>query len=76
MVQIPQIPDIYRKIVLFAVIFIAAILPVFFFVSSKKDTETDLIRIAHLSLINERIADALRRGVNIPLPKNALQFNF
>ena len=69
-------PFPYKKILLFFGIFIAAILPVFFFVSSLKDTDADITRIAHLSLAKERIDDALRRGVNIPLPTNALELIF
>lgn len=76
MINIPQIPDVYKKGLLFTVVLAAAILPVFFFISSKKSTEADLIRIAHLSLIQERVNDALRRGVSIPLPQNALELNF
>jgi|GEM_PF-1469115 len=53
-----------------------AILPVIFFISSLKDTDADITRIAHLSLIKERIDDATRRGVNIPLPVNALTLSF
>lgn len=75
----PQTPESsipYKKIALFGGIFIAAILPVFFFVSSLKDTDADISRIAHLSLTKERIDDAIRRGVNIPLPTNALELIF
>jgi len=53
-----------------------AILPVIFFISSLKDTDADITRIAHLSLIKERLDDATRRGVNIPLPVNALTLSF
>ncbi len=66
----------YKKILLFGGILLAAILPVIFFVSSLKDTDTDITRIAHLSLTKERIDDAIRRGVNIPLPTNALELTF
>jgi hypothetical protein len=58
------------------VVFLAAILPVVFFISSLKDTDADITRIAHLSLTKERIDDAMRRGVNIPLPVNALELSF
>ena len=54
----------------------AAILPVIFFISSVKDTDADITRIAHVSLMKERIDDAMRRGVNIPLPINALTLSF
>lgn len=54
----------------------AAILPVIFFITSLKSTDADITRIAHLSLIKERIDDAVRRGVNIPLPTNALELTF
>jgi hypothetical protein len=66
----------YKKIFLFWVVFLAAILPVVFFISSLKDTDADITRIAHLSLTKERIDDAMRRGVNIPLPVNALELSF
>lgn len=66
-------PLLYKKILLFWLIFFAAILPVIFFVSSMKSNDADITRIAHLSLIKERIDDAMRRGVNIPLPTNALE---
>lgn len=72
----PKKPLPYKKILLFWGIFIAAILPVLFFVSSLKNTDADITRIAHLSLTKERIDDALRRGVNIPLPNNALELTF
>lgn len=84
MEAIPTIPVVvppknglpYKKILLFWGIFIAAILPVIFFVSSLKSTDSDITRIAHLSLTNERIEDALRRGINIPLPTNALELSY
>jgi len=66
----------YKKILLFSGVLLAAILPVIFFVSSLKDTDTDITRIAHLSLTKERVDDAIRRGVNIPLPTNALELTF
>lgn len=66
----------YKKILLFWGVFIAAILPVIFFVSSLRSTDSDITRIAHLSLTNERIDDALRRGINIPLPTNALEMSY
>lgn len=66
----------YNKIILFWAVFIAAILPVIFFVSSLKSTDADITRIAHLSLSKERIDDALRRWVNIPLPTNALELSY
>ncbi len=66
----------YKKILLFWGVFIAAILPVIFFVSSLRSTDSDITRIAHLSLTNERIDDALRRGINIPLPTNALELSY
>jgi len=66
----------YKKILLFWGVFMTAILPVIFFISSLKDTDADITRIAHLSLIKERIDDATRRGVNIPLPVNALTLSF
>jgi hypothetical protein len=66
----------FKKVLLFLAIFVAAILPVFFFVSSLKDTDADISRIAHLSLAKEKIDDAIRRGVNIPLPTNALELIF
>jgi Fibrinogen beta and gamma chains, C-terminal globular domain len=49
---------------------------VIFFVSSLKSTDADITRIAHLSLTKERIDDALRRGVNVPLPNNALELSY
>lgn len=81
MEPIPTIPETvivksalpYKKILLFWAVFLAAILPVIFFISSLKSTDSDITRIAHLSLTKERIDDALRRGVNIPLPTNALE---
>ncbi len=66
----------YKKILFFGGVLIAAILPVVFFISSLKDSDSDITRIAHLSLTKERIDDALRRGVNIPLPTNALELTF
>lgn len=66
----------YKKILLFWGVFIAAILPVIFFVTSLRSTDSDITRIAHLSLTNERIEDALRRGINIPLPTNALEMSY
>lgn len=66
----------YKKIFLFWAVFIAAILPVIFFVSSLKNTDSDITRIAHLSLTKERIDDALRRWVNVPLPTNALELSY
>lgn len=51
----------YKKILLFGVVLVAAILPVIFFVSSLKDSDSDITRIAHLSLTKERIDDAMRR---------------
>lgn len=84
MEAIPTIPVVvppknglpYKKILLFWGVFIAAILPVIFFVSSLRSTDSDITRIAHLSLTNERIDDALRRGINIPLPTNALELSY
>lgn len=73
---VPKPPLPYKKILLFWVVFLAAILPVLFFVSSLKSTDADITRIAHLSLTKERIDDALRRGVNIPLPTNALELSY
>ncbi len=80
---IPAIPEIspdtgfpYKKILFFWVILIAAILPVIYFVSSLKNTDADITRIAHLSLIREKIDDTLNRGGKIPLPTNALELNF
>ncbi|MBP7773625.1 hypothetical protein KA071_00885 [Candidatus Gracilibacteria bacterium] len=66
----------YKKILLFGAVFLAAILPVIFFVSSLKSTDADISRIAHLSLTKERIDDAMRRGINIPLPTNALELSY
>ncbi len=66
----------YKKIFLFWAVFLAAILPVIFFVSSLKSTDADISRIAHLSLTKERIDDAMRRWVNIPLPTNALELSY
>jgi hypothetical protein len=84
MEAIPTNPEIatqensipYKKILLFWGVFVAAILPVIFFVSSLRSTDSDITRIAHLSLINERIDDNLRRGINIPLPTNALEMSY
>lgn len=36
----------------------------------------DSIRVTHLRLIKEKIADALKRKVDIPLPENALEVTF
>lgn len=66
----------YGKILLFWFIFIAAILPVIFFVSSLKSTDADVTRIAHLSITKERIDDAVKRGIVLPLPTNALNLIF
>ena len=66
----------YKKILLFWGVFIAAILPVIFFITSLRSTDADITRIAHLSLTNERIEDALRRGINIPLPTNGLEMSY
>lgn len=73
---VPQNPLPYKKILLFWAVFLAAILPVMFFVSSLKSTDADITRIAHLSLSKERIDDAVRRWVNIPLPTNALELSY
>jgi len=84
MEQIPTSPEPiiaintlpYKKILLFWAVFVAAILPVIFFVSSLKSTDSDITRIAHLSLTKERIDDALRRWVNTPLPTNSLELSY
>ena len=66
----------YKKILLFSALFFVAILPVIFFVSSLKNTDADITRIADLSIAKEKIDDALKRGVTIPLPTNALDVSF
>lgn len=38
--------------------------------------DPDSIRVTHLRLIKEKIADALKRKVDIPLPENALDVTF
>ena len=38
--------------------------------------DPDSIRVTHLRLIKEKIADALKRKVDIPLPENALEVTF
>lgn len=38
--------------------------------------DPDPIRVTHLRLIKEKIADALKRKVDIPLPENALDVTF
>ncbi len=38
--------------------------------------DPDSIRLTHIKLIKEKIADALKRKVNIPLPENALEVTF
>jgi hypothetical protein len=67
---------LYKKIALFIGIFIAALLPVIFFVISSHKADSDITRIAHISLVQEKIHDALKKWVNIPLPSNALELTF
>lgn len=38
--------------------------------------DPDSIRVTHLKLIKEKIADALKRKVDIPFPENALEVTF
>lgn len=55
---------------------ILAILPVVFFLTSLRTSDTDITRIAHLSLLKERVDEALKTGKNIPLPSNSLELSF
>lgn len=66
----------YKKYFLFLVIILLSLLPVIAFLNSYKKTDNDIKRIAHISLMNERISDALKRWINIPLPINALDLSF
>ena len=38
--------------------------------------DPDSIRVTHIKLIKDKIADALKRKVDIPLPENALDVTF
>ncbi len=66
----------YKKPLLFLWILILAILPVVFFLTSLRTSDTDITRIAHLSLLKERVDEALKTGKNIPLPSNSLELSF
>lgn len=96
---LPPLPPVYKKIILFTVLFFVILIPIVFFVSSVRGVrvvdvfssetssatqpiipstveDTDGTRIMHIKLIKDKIADALVRKVDIPLPENALEVTF
>ncbi len=103
MESLPPLPPVYKKILLFTVLFFVILVPVILFLFSLRGgrvsdifssdvassevsaqatqqnkivEDPDPIRITHIKLIKEKIADALRRKVALPLPENALEVTF
>lgn len=67
---------ILKKIVPIVLILFWAVLPILvLFISQGRDKD-DLIRIAHISLLSEKIQDSMDKNIDIPLPKNALEIRF